>query len=190
MAQFTSYCEAVASGKLHSLHKRYHDEAYGFPIEDDQELFKRLMLEINQAGLSWEIILKKEAGFDEAYDAFDIDKVAGYNQLDVKRLKEDQRIIRNSLKINAAIHNAQTIQKLRQSHGSFKAWLDAHHPLGLQDWVKLFKKTFKFTGGEITNEFLMSIGYLKGAHTSECPIYFKVLKTNPTWHEKKIDEQA
>jgi DNA-3-methyladenine glycosylase I len=183
MAQFTSYCDAVASGNLHHVHKNYHDKAYGFPIDDDQELFKRLMLEINQAGLSWEIILKKEAGFDKAYDAFDINKVANYDEIDCQRLKKDARIIRNSLKINAAIYNAQAIQKLQLSHGSFKRWLDVHHPLELKDWVKLFKKTFKFTGGEIANEFLMSTGYLKGAHVSNCPIYPKILKTKPKWNE-------
>lgn len=188
MAQFKSYCEAVASGTLHAVHTKYHDKAYGFPICDDQELFKRLMLEVNQAGLSWEITLKKETGFDEAYEAFNIDKVAAFGATEITRLKEDGRIIRNGLKIKAAIYNAQAIQKLQQSHGSFKAWLDAHHPLELKDWVKLFKKTFKFTGGEITNEFLMSTGYLKGAHTSGCPIYSDVLKTNPKWNEKKIDK--
>lgn len=185
MAQFTSYCEAVASGTLHEVHKKYHDKAYGFQIDDDHELFKRLMLEVNQAGLSWEIILKKENGFDSAYNEFDIDKVAAYNEPNRKRLKEDARIIRNSLKINAAIYNAQAIQKLQKSHGSFKAWLDDNHPLELKDWVKVFKKTFKFTGGEITNEFLMSTGYLKGAHTADCPVYATILKSRPKWNENE-----
>ena len=75
---------------------------------------------------------------------------------------------------NAAIVNAQKILELKKDFGSFKGWIDAHHPLTKEEWIKLFKKTFKFTGGEIVNEFLMSTGYLPGAHDADCPIYKKV----------------
>ena len=132
-------------------------------------LFERLLLEINQAGLSWETILKKREGFRAAYDQFDVDTVAGYGERDVERLLNDPGIIRNRLKVHAAVHNAQVIQQLRASHGSFAAWLDAHHPRDKADWVKLFKKTFRFTGSEITGEFLMSLGYLPGAHAPGSP---------------------
>lgn len=71
--------------------------------------------------------------------------------------------------------------RLQQEYGSFKNWLDAHHPLELAQWVKLFKQHFKFVGGEIVNEFLMSIGYLPGAHVEDCPIYAKVLAAKPKW---------
>ncbi|MCH2215899.1 MAG: DNA-3-methyladenine glycosylase I [Flavobacteriales bacterium] len=156
---------------------------YGFPVESDDELFGRLILEINQAGLSWETILKKQDNFRKAYANFSVEKVANFTEADRLRLLRDAGIIRNELKVNAAIYNAQQIQVLQKEHGGFKNWLDHHHPKTLEEWVKLFKKTFKFTGGEITNEFLLSIGYLKGAHKESCSIYHKILKHNPKWAE-------
>jgi DNA-3-methyladenine glycosylase I len=165
-----TYCEFVRSGKAHPVHVHYHDHAYGFPIDNDDALFERLILEINQAGLSWETILKKQDGFQAAYDGFAIEKVAAYDETDVARLLGDPGIIRNRLKVQAAIHNAGVILKLREEHGSFAGWLDAHHPQEKAEWVKLFKKTFKFVGGEIVNEFLMSTGYLPGAHDDTCPV--------------------
>lgn len=153
------------------LHKHYHDNQYGFPIDSDDELFGRLLLEINQAGLSWTLMLRKEAGFRKAYANFSIKKVAAFDEDDRERLMQDAGIVRNRLKINAAIVNAQKILELQKEYGSFKEWIEAHHPLTKQEWIKLFKKTFKFTGGEIVNEFLMSTGYLPGAHTEDCPIY-------------------
>jgi DNA-3-methyladenine glycosylase I len=139
------------------------------------------VLEINQAGLSWETILRKREGFRAAYDGFAVDKVAAYGQGDVARLLNDASIIRNRLKVHAAIHNAQVIQQLRTSHGGFVQWLDAHHPLPKADWVKLFKKTFRFTGGEITGEFLMSLGYLPGAHRQDCPVQARIVAIGPAW---------
>lgn len=178
-----SYCNAIESltGERQALHRAYHDQHYGFPIHDDNELFGRLIMEINQAGLSWETILRKEAGFRKAYDNFDIQKVAAYTDSQRERLLSDAGIIRNRLKINATIENAKTILSLQQEYGSFEKWLECHHPKTLPEWVRLFKKTFKFTGGEIVNEFLMSIGYLPGAHTADCRIYDEVLKKNPLW---------
>lgn len=167
-----------------SLHKAYHDKLYGFPIADDNELFARLVLEINQAGLSWETILKKEPAFRKAYSNFDIDTVAAYNEDDFNRLLSDAGIIRNRLKINAAIQNAKTIQELRKNFGSFSGWIAAHHPRTREEWTKLFGKTFRFTGGEIVNEFLMSTGVLPGAHDADCPVYKKILKAKPMWMEK------
>jgi len=178
-----SYCSAVKNmtGDRQALHKAYHDFLYGFPIHDDNELFGRLILEINQAGLSWETILKKEPAFRKAYDNYDIKKIAAYDDTERERLLNDAGIIRNRLKINAAIENAKAIQKLQKEYGSFEKWLEHHHPLSKEEWVKLFKKTFKFTGGEIVNEFLMSIGYLNGAHTDDCEIYHEILKAAPLW---------
>jgi len=177
----SGYC-LIAPG--HPVHGHYHDHEYGFPQRDERELFERLLLEINQAGLSWETILKKREGFRRAYDGFDVDTVAAYAQPDIDRLLGDASIIRNRLKVLAAIHNAQVIQGLRASHGSFAEWLDAHHPLDKAGWVKLFKKTFRFTGGEITGEFLMSLGYLKGAHADDCPVQKRILKLKPAWSRK------
>ena len=161
--------------------KAYHDHAYGFPIADDNVLFGRLLLEINQAGLSWTLMLKKQAAFEAAYDGFDIARVAAYTDADRQRLLQDAGIVRNRLKVNAAIHNAQQIQGLQASHGSFKRWLDAHHPLSKDEWVKLFKRHFKFVGGEIVNVFLMSTGYLPGAHHPDCPVFAQARAARPPW---------
>ncbi len=176
MLQPKSYCNVVAHYDKNNLHKIYHDTAYGFPIVDDNELFERLVLEINQAGLSWDTILKKQQNFKKAYHQFNIKKVAAYQEKDVERLLNDAGIIRNKLKINAAIHNANVILELQKEFGSFKKWLEHHHPKKKEEWVKIFKKTFKFTGGEIVNEFLMSIGMLPGAHIESCKIYQKLKK--------------
>ena len=174
-----SYCDYIQKGgsdEAYLLHKLYHDTQYGFPIESDDELFGRLILEINQAGLSWTTILKKQESFRKAYHGFSIKKVAGYKEKDRERLLNDAGIIRNRLKVDAAIHNAQMILVLQKEHGSFKAWIELHHPMEKMEWVKLFKKTFRFTGGEIVNEFLMSTGYLPGAHQPGCPVEKKLPK--------------
>lgn len=178
-----SYCTHVEllTGERAILHKNYHDNHYGFPIHDDNELFGRLLMEINQAGLSWETILKKEEAFRVAYSQFDIQAVAAYTEDDRNRLMQEAGIIRNRLKINAAIENAKVIVQLQHEFGSFEQWLVHHHPKTKDEWVKLFKKHFRFTGGEIVNEFLMSIGYLKGAHDETCPIYSVVLEQQPLW---------
>ena len=170
-----SYCDFAIG---HPFHGPYHDREYGFPIADDDQLFERLVLEINQAGLSWLTILKKREAFRKAYLGFDIDRVS---RMKPDRLLRDAGIIRNRLKINAAIENARRIIALRKSHGSFAAWLDAHHPLSAAEWVKLFKKTFVFTGGEITGSFLISIGYLPGAHDESCPVVAEIAKLGPAW---------
>ena len=168
-----NYCEAVQVMPEGSLHHYYHDVQYGFPIGDDNELFGRLILEINQAGLSWTTILRKADNFRKAYSDFSIKTVAAYGEEDRLRLLSDSGIIRNRLKIEAAIFNAQRIQELQQQHGSFLNWLKEHHPKDKSEWTKLFSKTFRFTGGEIVNEFLMSTGYLPGAHTPDCPVFEK-----------------
>jgi DNA-3-methyladenine glycosylase I len=179
-----SYCNVIETmpEPRKSWHKNYHDNHYGFPIYDDNELLGRLIMEINQAGLSWETILKKEDNFRKAYDNFNIEKIASYTEKDRERLLNDAGIIRNKLKVNAAIVNAQTILVLQKEYGSFEKWLEYHHPKTLQEWMKLFKKTFKFTGGEIVNEFLMSIGYLPGAHSQNCPVHHQILKEKPMWN--------
>lgn len=175
----STYCDFAASQSEGSLHRRYHDTQYGFPLLEDAALFERLVLEINQAGLSWTTILKKAEAFHRAYDGFDIDRVAAYGEADRARLLADAGIIRNRLKVEAAIENARRIQALRPEFGSFKGWLDAHHPLPKEAWVKLFKKTFRFTGGEIVGEFLMSTGYLPGAHVESCPTWAELVRQRP-----------
>jgi DNA-3-methyladenine glycosylase I len=180
-----SYCDAIKKMEKGNVHIHYHDHEYGFPIHDDNQLFARLILEINQAGLSWTTILKKKDNFFKAFDGFEIAKVARYGQRQVDRLLQDAGIIRNRLKVAAAIENAKRIQALQKEHGSFKNWLDAHHPKSKEEWVKLFKQHFRFTGGEIVGEFLMSCGYLPGAHKESCPVYKRSLKHRPAWAAKK-----
>lgn len=182
-----SYCQAILnmSGEREKLHRAYHDQLYGFPIIDDNELFGRLVLEINQAGLSWETILKKENIFRKAYHNFNVKKVASYKETDRQRLLNDAGIIRNRLKIDAAIHNANVILQMQKEHGSFLNWLNFYHPLTKDEWIKLFKCNFKFTGDEIVNEFLMSIGFLKGAHEEKCSVYKKILTTKPAWQKSE-----
>jgi DNA-3-methyladenine glycosylase I len=176
-----TYCDYCTSHPEDTYNRTYHDTQYGFPLSDDNLLFERLVLEINQAGLSWITILKKADNFRRAYHKFNIAKVAKYGEKDVTRLLNDPGIIRNRLKINAAIVNAQKILELQKECGSFRAWLDSHHPLTKEEWTKLFRKTFVFTGGEIVNEFLMSTGYLAGAHEESCHVYKKVASLRPAW---------
>ncbi len=139
------YCREAPG---HEFHGPYHDREYGFPAREDAVLLERLVLEINQAGLSWLTVLKKRAAFQRAFRGFDVDKVAAFGPGDVKRLLADAAIIRNRLKVDAAIDNARRIRAIRESHGSFAAWLDAHHPRSKNAWVDLFKETFRFTGGD------------------------------------------
>ncbi len=177
-----SYCR-VARG--HPFHGPYHDREYGFPSRSDAALLERLALEINQAGLSWLTMLQKREGFRRAYRGFDPEVVAGFGEQTYKRLLMDPGIIRNRLKIRAVIENARRILAIRASHGSFARWLDAHHPRSRGQWQRLFKQTFVFTGGEIVASFLMSTGYLRGAHVPSCPVYAKVLKRKPAWTQRR-----
>jgi DNA-3-methyladenine glycosylase I len=174
----TYYCD-IAPG--HEWHGPYHESQYGFPITDDDLLFERLILEINQAGLSWLTILKRQDAFRKAFRGFSIEKVARLGGRDVERLMQDESIIRNRMKIEATIENAKRIKALQREAGSFADWLKSHHPKRKDEWVKLFKKTFVFSGGEIVGEFLMSIGYLPGAHHAGCPIYKRIARLKPAW---------
>ena len=173
-----SYCESAPG---HPFHGPYHDHEYGFPVTDDAVLFERLVLEINQAGLSWLTVLKKRDAFRTAFEGFDPATVAGYGAAERARLLGDAGIIRNRLKVDAAIANAAIICALIAEFGSFRGWLDAHHPLEHGDWVSLFKQTFRFTGGEITGEFLMSTGYLPGAHIEACPVHAEIAALRPPY---------
>ena len=176
-----SYCD-VAPGD--PLHGPYHDREYGFPLRKDAELLERLALEINQAGLSWATILRKRANFRAAFDGFDPEIVARYGVRQKRRLLADAGIVRNRLKVDAVVHNAGVLLGLRKSHGSFASWLDAQHPLSRDEWVKLFRATFRFTGGEIVNEFLVSTGWLPGAHEPSCPVAARVARRRPPWLRK------
>ena len=172
MEKPSSYCEYVKNLPEDNIHRVYHDTQYGFKIDSDNELFGRLILEINQAGLSWTTILIKQDNFRKAFSNFDIKKIANYGKSDISRLLANSGIVRNKLKINAVIFNARKIVELQKKYGSFKSWLKIKNNsnLSLTNWVVLFKENFKFTGNEITKEFLTSTGYIKGAHIETCPI--------------------
>lgn len=176
------YCD-LAPG--HPFHGPYHDTEYGFPLDDEAALFERLSLEVFQAGLSWLIVLKKRAALVEAFEGFAVDRIAGYDDADVARLMADSRIIRNRRKILAIIENARRLQAVRGRHGSFAGWIAAHHPRSLPEWVKLFKQTFVFMGGEVVNEFLMSVGTLPGAHRDDCPVHARIALLQPAWMDAK-----
>jgi DNA-3-methyladenine glycosylase I len=174
------YC-SVAIG--HLVHGPFHDDEHGVRPEGEAGLFERLLLEINQAGLSWEIVLRKREGLRAGYRNYEIDRVAAFGEADRARLRADPGVIRNRLKIEAAIANARVIQGMRLEYGSFGGWLDAHHPRELPEWTRLFRGTFSFVGGEIVREFLEGTGYLPGAHSEECPRYPGWMATRPRWTE-------
>jgi DNA-3-methyladenine glycosylase I len=176
------YCDSAPG---HPWHGPYHESEYGFPVGDDRVLFERLCLEIFQAGLSWLTVLKKREAFSAAFANFDIATVAAFGEADRARLMADAGIVRNRLKIDAVIHNANVILDLQHEFGSFAAWIDSNHPRDLKAWIKLFKTRFRFVGGEILNEFLMSIGYLPGAHRPDCPVFAEIAQYHPAWAEKK-----
>jgi DNA-3-methyladenine glycosylase I len=182
--------EYCAMAPAHPFHAPYHDAEYGFPAREDRVLFERLVLEINQAGLSWLTVLKKRAAFAAAYADYDLERIAGFGERDITRLLADAGIIRNRLKIDAVIENARRAIALAQTHGSLAHWLDAHHPLPKEQWVRLFRETFRFTGGEIVGEFLMSLGYLPGAHVEACPVHRRILRLDPPWHRAAAKTKA
>ena len=186
MEVVNSYCTSAIDGTLSSLHKVYHDTLYGFKAENDNELFGSLILEINQAGLSWDTILNKKESIREAYADFNIKAIASFTEEDIETLLDNPGIIRMRGKITAIIHNANQILLLQKTTGSFENWLNQNHPLSIEGWIKQFKTIFKFTGKEITKEFLMGNGYLEGAHEKGCPIYEKVLAAHPKWYIKKV----
>jgi DNA-3-methyladenine glycosylase I len=172
------YCDTAPG---HPVHGPYHDLEYGFPMEDERALFERLSLEIFQAGLSWLIVLKKRPALAVAFDGFDVDRVAGYGDADLARLMADAGIIRNRRKLDAVVENARRLAALRAAEGGFAAWIARHHPLTKAEWVKLFRKTFVFMGGEVVGEFLMSIGYLPGSHRADCPVQARLAALDIPW---------
>lgn len=172
------YCD-VAPGHPH--HGPYHDHEYGFPATDERVLLERLSLEIFQAGLSWLIVLRKRPAIRAAFEGFDPDRVAAYGAKDRARLLGDAGIIRNRRKIDAIIENARRLRELGAAHGGFAGWIESHHPMPKDEWVQLFRDSLVFTGGEVVGEFLISIGYLPGAHRRDCPVYRRIAALDPPW---------
>lgn len=167
----SGYCD-IAPG--HPYHGPYHENEYGFPLRDDDQLFERLCLEIFQAGLSWLIVLKKREQMREAFDGFALKIVANYTDDKIAELLGNPGVVRHRGKLEAIIENAKRILVIQKEYGSFADWIDRQQAKDRADWVKIFKKTFKFTGGEIVGEFLMSIGKLPGAHRPDCPVALRI----------------
>lgn len=168
-----SYCSYCRNQPKDSIHHWYHDEVYGKMSEDDNELFGRLVMEINQAGLSWNTVLQKYEGLKLAYSQFNLQKVSMYKEQEISELMGNKNIIRHELKIRSIVYNAQQILEIQKEFGTFKNWIMLQNQISIENWVKLFKKNFKFVGKEIVKEFLSSNGILKGAHDKECPEYLK-----------------
>ncbi|MFT4261645.1 MAG: DNA-3-methyladenine glycosylase I [Candidatus Woesearchaeota archaeon] len=169
----TSYCEYTRNLPKGNVHRDHHDTEHGFYVKDDDDLFRRFVLEIMQAGLSFETVLKKKKAIYLNFNK--IKKVAEYKEKEIEILMQNKNIIRHRLKIESIIYNAKKIIQLQKEYGSFKKFLDLHKGLELDEWVKLFKKEFKFVGPEIVNELLMSARYLKGAHDKNCEIEKKII---------------
>ena len=164
----------------------YHDTYWGTPLHDDQELFAKLVLDMNQAGLSWNTILNKQENFYAAFDDFDIATVAAYDDKKEEALLQDVGIIRNKLKVKAAITNAQKVLEIQKEFGSFDAYIwgfvngevQQHHikedseiPASdaLSDKISkdMKKRAFKFVGTTIIYAYLQAIGVIND-HVEAC----------------------
>lgn len=172
----------------------YHDNEWGRPVHDDVKLFEMLTLESMQAGLSWITVLKKREAFREAFDGFDPNKVALYDDTKIQELMGNEKIIRNRLKINAAIVNAAVFLNVAQKHGSFDKFIwsyvdympitgqwekieDMPASTPLSDRISRDLKTmgFKFVGSTIIYSFMQAIGMVND-HITDCFVYGEILK--------------
>ena len=171
------------------LYKEYHDSEWGKPVHDDRKLFEMLILEGMQAGLSWLTILNKRMGFREAFDNFDYQKIALYDEAKIEELMQNANIVRNRLKIKSAITNAQQFIKIQEEYGSFNAFIWSyvdHKPIHnhfkseaeipaatpLSDKISkdLKKRGFKFVGSTIIYAYMQAIGIVND-HAQSCYLY-------------------
>ena len=177
----TLYCDWCRSGNATEIHIHHHDLEHGIPPDNDNQLFSRLCYEVLQAGLSWDIILKRRDGLHAVWHDFDVPTIARLSDEEIAVITADVRNIRHGQKAFAIRHNAQAFEALAMAHGSARAWL---YGLGEPDskvWQKLFKTHFKFTGATIQDEFLMGTGVRIGAHAEECPRYAVALAAGAPW---------
>jgi len=175
-----------------SLYVKYHDEEWGVPVKDDKTLFEFLLLETFQAGLSWVTILRKRENFREAFDNFDYKKIAKYDQSKIDSLLKNEGIIRNKLKVNAAITNALSFIEIQNEFGSFSKyiwgfvndetivnkWIDssevpATSPISDALSKDLKKRGFKFVGSTIIYATMQATGMVND-HIEDCFRYQKV----------------
>ena len=174
------------------LYKKYHDEEWGVPVYEDQKLFEFLILETFQAGLSWITILKKRENFRKAFDQFNYQKVAQYNDDKINELLQDQGIIRNKLKVYSAVTNAQAFIKVQDEFGSFSNYIwtftngepiqnnrkslkevPATTPLSDKISKNLKKRGFKFVGSTVMYAFMQAVGIVND-HVECCWKYGKL----------------
>lgn len=164
------------------LYLAYHDEEWGEPCHDERMLFEMLILEGFQAGLSWECVLNKREAFREAFDNFDVLKVAKYNENKLSSLADNPKIIRNKLKINASVKNANAFIKIQEEFSSFDNYIwgftnreviyepcDIRTTSPLSDATSkdLKKRGMKFVGSTIIYSYLQAIGIING-HLEGC----------------------
>jgi len=168
---YCSYCNTLPTDHIDRI---YHDTVYGRQCKNDSELFGRLILEINQAGLSWHTILNKSQSIRIAYANYNIEIVADFNEKAIENLLGNKGVIRHKGKIHAIIFNAQQILSLQEKYGSFYEWIKDKGKITLEEWIKVFKKKFKFVGKEIVSEFLKGSGFIEGAHEQTCPVFNKL----------------
>ncbi|MDR0770113.1 MAG: DNA-3-methyladenine glycosylase I [Burkholderiales bacterium] len=176
------------------LYEDYHDNEWGRPVHDDNKLFEMLILEGAQAGLSWITVLKKRDSYRKAFDGFDPKKIALYGEAKIQDLMANEGIIRNRLKINAAITNAKLFLEVVEKHGSFDSFIwkyvddkpitghwekleDAPLTTPLSDKISkdLKKMGFKFVGSTIIYSFMQAVGMVND-HLATCFVYREILK--------------
>jgi len=176
------------------IYINYHDNEWGRPVHDDDKLFEMLILEGMQAGLSWITVLKKREAFREAFDGFDPKKVACYDDTKIQELMANKGIIRNRLKINAAVTNAKLFLDIVEKHGSFDKFIWEYvdykpiigHPKKVKDLPAtttlsdkiskdLKKMGFKFVGSTIIYAFMQATGMVND-HTIDCFVYEEMIK--------------
>ena len=162
------------------LYVRYHDEEWGIPVHDDKKLFEMLILECFQAGLSWECVLNKREAFREAFDSFDLDKICAYDESKLESLMRTPGIIRNRLKIQAAVTNARVFREIQQEYGSFSDYLwnrtdgkviyentRTASPLSDEISKDLKKRGMKFVGTTTIYAYLQAVGIIN-SHMDGC----------------------
>ena len=171
------------------LYKEYHDKEWGKPLHDDRKLFEMLILEGMQAGLSWQTILNKRTAFREAFDQFDYQKIALYDEAKIDTLMQNAKIVRNRLKLKSAIINAQQFIKIQEEYGSFDTFIWSYvnnKPIhnhfqseselpattSLSDKISkdLKKRSFKFVGSTIIYAYMQAIGIVND-HVKGCHLY-------------------
>ncbi len=167
-----SYCAFCNSASAPKIHSQYHKKEYGINPKKDKLFFEALVLEINQTGLSWDLVLKRRNNIKLAFENYNLNKISNFNKKNINDLLSNNKIIRNKKKIIAIIYNSKIFIEIIKDNGSFKKWMDKNKNKSLDQWIKLFKKKFKFTGPSVTKEFLIATGYIAGAHDLNC-IYNK-----------------